>query len=68
MATGVASTITTLVGANYLYDARRGEPVITIAALLLAVAIWLVGWAGRNMLIEIRSKDAMAAKTSSFFR
>jgi len=34
---------------GYVYDAERGEPIIWIAPLLLAAAIWLVGWACRYM-------------------
>jgi len=35
---------------SYVYNSIRGEPIILIAPLVLAGAIWLAGWACRNVL------------------
>ncbi len=37
---------------GYVYNAERGEPIIRITPLLLAAAIWLVGWVCRYMFAE----------------
>jgi hypothetical protein len=35
---------------SYMFNADRGEPIIWIAPLVLAGAIWLAGWACRRVL------------------
>jgi hypothetical protein len=40
---------------GYVYDAERGEPIIWIAPLLFAAAIWLVGWACRYLLATLNN-------------
>jgi hypothetical protein len=32
---------------NYVYATERGDPIIQVVPFLLALAIWLVGWACR---------------------
>jgi uncharacterized membrane protein len=49
-ATTVAGLIVLVALASYFSNAAAGEPVIPIAALLLAGAIWLVGWVCRHVL------------------
>jgi len=49
-ATIIAVLIMLVAVAGYVSNAGKGLPVISIAALLLAGAIWLVGWACRNVL------------------
>jgi hypothetical protein len=51
-ATILAGLIAALVVATYFYNAKRGEPIISIAPLVLAGSIWLIGWAGRHALAE----------------
>ena len=50
MATILAGLIVAVVIAGYFSNAAAGEPVIPIAALLLAGAIWLIGWVCRNLI------------------
>jgi hypothetical protein len=50
--TVLAGLIVTFVFVAYIYDVNRGEPVISVAALLAAAVIWLIGWAGRHVLAE----------------
>jgi uncharacterized membrane protein len=49
-ATTVAGLIVLVALAGYFSNAAAGEPIIPIAALLLAGAIWLVGWVCRHVL------------------
>jgi hypothetical protein len=49
-ATIIAGLIVAWVVWGYVYNMSRGEPIIPIIALLLAGAIWLVGWACRYLL------------------
>ena len=49
--TVIAGLIVLLVGANYIYDIGRGEPGIRSLPLLLAGAIWLVGWVCRRVFV-----------------
>jgi uncharacterized membrane protein len=50
VATIVAGLIVVVVLVGYFSDAAAGEPVISIAALLLAGAIWLIGWVCRHVI------------------
>jgi len=50
--TVLAGLIVMFVFMAYFYDVSRGEPVISVAALLVAGVIWLIGWAGRHVLAE----------------
>jgi uncharacterized membrane protein len=52
MTTIVAGLIVVVVLAGYFSNAAAGEPVIPIAALLLAGAIWLIGWVCRYVIAE----------------
>jgi hypothetical protein len=45
----IAGLIVLLVAANYMSDTGMGEPIIRSTPLLLAGAIWLVGWACRRV-------------------
>ena len=47
--TVIAGLIVLLVVANYMSNTGMGEPIIRIIPLLLAAAIWLVGWVGRRV-------------------
>jgi hypothetical protein len=47
--TVIAGLIVPLVVANYMFDTGRGESVIRTIPLLLAGAIWLVGWVCRHV-------------------
>jgi hypothetical protein len=49
MATVIAGLIVAAVIVGYVSNAAAGEPFIPIVALLVAGAIWLVGWVCRNM-------------------
>ena len=48
-ATVVAALVAVAAVASYFLNAPRGMPVISVAALSLAVVIWLVGWVGRRL-------------------
>ncbi len=48
--TAAAGALTALVVLSYFFNATRGMPVISAAALALAGVIWLIGWAGRHVL------------------
>ena len=48
--TAAAAALTALVVLSYFFNATRGMPVISAAALALAGVIWLIGWAGRHVL------------------
>lgn len=50
VATIVAGLIVVVVLVGYFSNAAAGEPVIPIAALLLAGAIWLIGWVCRHVI------------------
>ena len=52
IATIVAGLIVVVVLLGYFSNAAAGEPVIPIAALLLAGAIWLIGWVCRYVIAE----------------
>lgn len=43
-ATTLAGLIVMVIFVSYFSNAAAGEPVIPIVALLLAGAIWLIGW------------------------
>jgi hypothetical protein len=45
----IAGLIVLLVVANYMFDTSRGESAIRTIPLLLAGAIWLVGWVCRHV-------------------
>jgi uncharacterized membrane protein len=47
-ATIIAVLILGVVAVDYVSNARKGYPVISIIPLLLAGIIWLVGWAFRR--------------------
>jgi hypothetical protein len=49
-ATAIAGLLLAWVIWSYVYNSIRGEPIILIVPLLLAGAIWLAGWACRNVL------------------
>ena len=49
-ATTVAGLIVVVALAGYFSNAAAGEPIIPIAALLLAGAIWLIGWVCRHVI------------------
>ena len=49
-ATLIAGLMAVWVGWNYVYNVSRGEPIISIVALLFAGAIWLAGRACRYLL------------------
>jgi type VI protein secretion system component VasK len=49
-ATLIAALIVVVVVVGYVSNAGEGNFVIPIVPLLLAGAIWLVGWACRNVL------------------
>lgn len=51
-ATIIAGLIVVLVIWGYLSNIAEGDPVISIAPLLLAGAIWLAGWACRRGFTE----------------
>lgn len=46
----VAGAIVVLAIATFVYNAGRGEPIIPIAPLLLAGAVWLIGRLGRYVI------------------
>jgi type VI protein secretion system component VasK len=48
-ATVIAGLIALVVVLGYLSNAGEGVPFISITALTLAGAIWLAGWACRNL-------------------
>jgi hypothetical protein len=48
-ATIIAGLIVVAVVAGYVSNAGEGVPFISITALMLAGAIWLVGWTSRNL-------------------
>src|SRR5580704_2629760 len=48
-ATIIAALILVVVAAGYISNAGEGVPFISIAALMLAGAIWLAGWICRNL-------------------
>jgi hypothetical protein len=47
-ATIIASLIVVVVVAGYVSNTGEGVPIISTTALMLAGAIWLVGWLCRN--------------------
>ncbi len=49
MATIIAGLIVVWVAWSYVSNAGEGVPIILIVPLLLAGAIWLAGWACRNV-------------------
>jgi hypothetical protein len=49
LATIVAGLILVLAAANTLYTASISDPIVPIAALLLAGAIWVIGWFCRHV-------------------
>jgi hypothetical protein len=49
MFTVIAGLIVLLVAANYMFDTGSGESAIRTITLLLAGAIWLVGWVCRRV-------------------
>jgi hypothetical protein len=48
-ATIIASLIAAAVAVGYVSDASEGVPFISVTALTVAGAIWLVGWTCRNL-------------------
>jgi hypothetical protein len=50
MAAAIAALVAVLTIASALNEVSEGEPVIPLAALLLAGAIWLIGWVCRRLL------------------
>lgn len=48
-ATIIAGLIVVAVVTGYVSNVGEGVPFISIAALMLAGAIWLVGWTSRNL-------------------
>ena len=52
MATIIAGLIVAWVVWSYVSNAGEGVPIILIVPLLLAGAIWLAGWACRNVLAK----------------
>ena len=50
MATILAGLIVVVVLTGYFSNAAAGEPIIPVVALLLAGAIWLIGWVCRNVI------------------
>lgn len=50
IATGLAAAIAMTAGLSYVLNVGRGMPILSAAALLLAAAVWLIGWAGRHTL------------------
>lgn len=49
VATIIAGAILVVVVAGFVYSAGKGEPFIQVGALVLAVVIWLFGWACRYL-------------------
>ena len=47
-ATIIAVLIVMVVAISYVSNASEGEPVIPVIPLLIAAAIWLMGWAFRD--------------------
>ena len=47
----IAVLIIALDAINFLYQATQGEPMIPIAPLLVAAAIWLIGYSCRSVSI-----------------
>lgn len=52
IATIIASLIVVVVVAGYVSNAAEGVPFISITALMVAGAIWLLGWTSRNLFAE----------------
>jgi hypothetical protein len=52
LATIQAGLIVVLTVASYFINASKGEPSIEVVALLLAGAIWLIGWSCRRIFAE----------------
>jgi hypothetical protein len=50
MTTIIAVLIVVWVAWSYVSNMTEGYPVVPIIPLLVAGAVWLVGWACRNML------------------
>ena len=50
IATMLAGFVATAAVVSYFFNAPRGMPVVSVAALGVAVTIWLVGWACRNII------------------
>lgn len=50
--TAIAGVIVLLVIANYVSNTDMGEPIIGIIPLLLAGAVWLVGWVCRYVFVR----------------
>jgi hypothetical protein len=48
-ATVIAGLIAAAVVADYMSNAGEGVPFISVTALTVAGAIWLVGWICRNL-------------------
>jgi hypothetical protein len=48
----IAGLIALWVVWGYIYDAEKGEPIVQVVPLLLAGAIWLLAWLGRDFLAE----------------
>ncbi len=46
----LAGFVAALAVISYFFNTPRGLPIVSVAALALAAAIWLSGWAGRNMI------------------
>jgi hypothetical protein len=51
-ATVIASLIVVVVVAVYVSNAAEGVPFISISALMVAGAIWLLGWTSRSLFAE----------------
>ncbi|MFZ3357665.1 MAG: hypothetical protein WCA56_20440 [Xanthobacteraceae bacterium] len=51
IATSIAGVIAALAVLSYFLNVGRGMPVISAIALLLAGLAWLIGWAGRHILV-----------------
>jgi len=50
--TAIAGVIVLSVAANFVFDADRGEPVFRLIPLVLAGAVWLVGWVCRHVFVK----------------
>jgi hypothetical protein len=46
-ASAVAAALTLWVVSDFFYDSEQHLPIINVPGLVLAAAIWLVGWVAR---------------------
>jgi NaMN:DMB phosphoribosyltransferase len=50
-ATILAGFVAMVAVISYFFNAPRGLPVVSVAALGIAGTVWLVGWAGRHLFL-----------------